>query len=226
MGGRLRATLAAAVTAALCLAAVTACSASDPDPAPGAGSDPASAGGTPSGAGGGSASEGAEPGDDDTPASDGASPGEPGDDGGGIEMPPPGDQESGLPGLDPPDTGPLVSLPLPDQASSKGALVTGYPRRAFPVAPRSRIRASSVSPADARLQVALTATTTLKPGRVLLFYRLHLAGLGFQEVPTTAVGGSSAAAFERGGDSAVVTVTPGKAAAAYSVFGTLTAGKG
>jgi hypothetical protein len=136
-----------------------------------------------------------------------------------------GAQESGLPGLGGANGGPLVKLPLPEAATAQGSLVAGYPPALRP-GPRSRTTSSSVSPAESTLQVALTATSKLKPDRVLRTYRIRLGRLGFQERPTTAVGGSSAAAFKRGNDSVVVTASPRRSGSQYSVFGTLHAAEG
>jgi len=149
--------------------------------------------------------------------------------GGGQELPE-STEDGGLPGLseDQPSSGadgdPLVSRPLPRSASASGRLVAGYPTAAMPTARHSRIDTSSVSSSDSRVQVALVATTDRTAATVLRFYRLHLAGLGFTERPTTAVGGSEAAAFRRGSDVATVTVTPTRTGTSYSVFGTLHAG--
>jgi hypothetical protein len=138
------------------------------------------------------------------------------------------DDPPGLPGLGTSPgrvrNEPLVTRPLPASASSRGRLVRGYPGTALPVAHRSRITSSSVSADDPRLQVALVATTAATTTGVLRFYRLHLSGLGFTERPTTAVGGSEAAAFRRGSDAVTVTVTATRTGASYSVFGTLRAG--
>ena len=122
------------------------------------------------------------------------------------------------------DRSPLVTRPLPRTASAQGALVRGYPAAALPAARHSRIDTTSVSSDGSRMQVALVATTDRSAAAVLRFYRLHLTGLGFREKPTTAAGGSEAAAFRRGPDVATVTVTPTRTGASYSLFGTLHAG--
>lgn len=212
MRGSTKAIVASTLSAALCVA----CSSAGNDAGAQGEADREQSTAS-AGAGSGTASDGSTGGGDDGSSGTSESP--------ATEVLPPPESESGLPGLDD-ETGPLVELPLPDADSAEGGLVAGYPDEALPVAPRSQIAATSVSPADDRLQVALTASTALGSDRLLRFYRLHLAELGFTEKPTPAVGGSSAAGFERGADSVVVTVTPGKSASEYSVYGTLYAGQG
>ncbi len=130
-----------------------------------------------------------------------------------------------LPGLDPGPSSadPLVSRPLPPAGQARGRLVAGYPHKSLPPAPGSRIITSSVSVAGSRLQTGLVATATGGEKRLLRFYRSTLVEAGLREVPTTAVGGSSAAAFRSGRNSVTVTVTPGDGRTAYSVFAILAA---
>jgi hypothetical protein len=129
-----------------------------------------------------------------------------------------------LPGLKPPPAhlAPLLTGPLPKPAQAQDALAVGYPGTVLPAAPRSRITSSSVSPSGDRLQVTLTAVRAGDVDAVLRFYRLALTRSGLTEVPVQAVGGSQAAAFQRGGSSVVVTVTPGSTTT-YTVFATLAA---
>lgn len=146
---------------------------------------------------------------------------------GGIEVLPDQPTASGLPGLGaapPPADQPLVTGPLPRGASARDEVVAGFPSRVVPVAPRSRVAASSVSSSDERLQAALTASQGDGVDDVLLFYRVRLGRWGFSEVPAQAVSGSRAAAFRRGGDTVVVTATPREAGADYSVLATLRVG--
>jgi hypothetical protein len=215
MGGTARALIAAVVSGVLCAA----CSATGDD----TGAARAESARGSSGSSTASPDGGTDQGSSNGQGGDAGSPGESGS--ASAEVLAPTESDSGLPGLDD-DPTPLVDLPLPDADSAVGALVPGYPDEGMPVAPRSTITTSSVSPADDRLQVALTARTSLGVERALRFYRLHFGRLGFTETPTTAVGGSSAAAFERGTDSVVVTVTPGRSASKYSLYGTLSAGQG
>lgn len=132
---------------------------------------------------------------------------------------------SGLPGLTKQkrhSTGALVKAPLPKAASRRGALVRGYPKRIVPVAPRSNVRSSSVSPGVRSLQVALDAKVSASGDDVLRFYTLRLGRWGFASSSAPAVGGSNAVTFKRGEDALVVTVTPAtKKSCRYTVFGTL-----
>ena len=104
---------------------------------------------------------------------------------------------STLPGIpQPPRTNaPLVERPLPAAVSARGRLVGGYPVRVLRPSPGSFVLTSGVSPSSGRLQVSLTATSLADPAKVLLFYSIRLARLGFSSTPASAVGGSVARAF-------------------------------
>ncbi len=144
----------------------------------------------------------------------------------GAEMPSEGGASPyRLPGVPPaPDAStPLLEGALPAAASGHSALVTGYPARVLPVAPRSTVSTNSISPAGDLLQVTLVATRSRGTDALLRFYRVRLTGLGFTEQPTRAVGGSTAVAFERGRSSVLLTVNPARPTS-YSVFATLAAG--
>ena len=144
----------------------------------------------------------------------------------GAEMPSEGGASPyRLPGVPPaPDAStPLLEGALPAAASGHSALVTGYPARVLPVAPRSTVSTNSISPAGDLLQVTLVATRSRGTDALLRFYRVRLTGLGFTEQPTHAVGGSTAVAFERGRSSVLLTVNPARPTS-YSVFATLAAG--
>lgn len=122
------------------------------------------------------------------------------------------------------DTSPLVSTPLPKTASSRGRLVKGFPAKAVPVVPRSKVRSSSVSSSGRALQVALVGSAPARGEAVAAFYRLALAKYGFVESELDAVGGSTAHGFSRSGDSLVLTLTPqGKKRTTYSLYGVLRA---
>jgi len=162
------------------------------------------------------------------PPSDGGDPGP-----GGIEAAPgtgPGTGSQADPGAGPgvgpgrlPETGPgqrrdPVVRGVEEPDSTEGELVDGHPRRVLPLAPGTRVLTSSVSPAPGRLQVAFTATGG-EAEQVLAFYRLHLAALGYREVPGRAASGSEAAFFAWRASSVVITAAPQDGS--YVVFGVL-----
>jgi hypothetical protein len=129
---------------------------------------------------------------------------------------------TGLPGLKPPrsTTTPLISAPLPRQATEKGALVTGYPHVLAPPA-KHTITVSSVAPASTVLQVSLTASCQ-RPCAVLRHYRLKLAARGFAEVTVPSVENHPTASLQRGEDSVTVTVTgESTKSLTYTVFAVL-----
>jgi hypothetical protein len=113
-----------------------------------------------------------------------------------------------------PDPGP--SLPTPP------SLATGYPSDVVPVPPGSRIEGSSVSPAPGSLQISLQASHRLPGGALLSYFSIEMAENGFAERSVTAAGTVSAAEFERGADTVVVTVSAGDPGqTTYTVSGTL-----
>jgi hypothetical protein len=146
----------------------------------------------------------------------------------GVEMPEAPEQEAVsladlLEGV---RTAPLASAPLPRAAGARGRLVTGFPSFLRPTR-SSRVETSSVSPAGSRLQVALVGSTSLRPGDVLLAYRLRLAGRGLAEQASPAApAGSEAAAFRRGPSTVTVAVTPQGSGTHYSVLASLHTGGG
>lgn len=91
-----------------------------------------------------------------------------------------------------------VSLPLPDSASAEGKLVKGFPTQVISVAPHSTVTGSSVASEGSRLQVTLTAESSLAVVDVLDFYRTELAKVGLLDTPALALSGSSALVFARG----------------------------
>ncbi len=119
----------------------------------------------------------------------------------------------------------VVRLPLPSAAAG-GGIVSGYPRRTVHPIPGSTELTSSLAPAGRRLQVSLEARTRKSASGSLRHYRIHFSGLGFTERPVPAAGGSQAAAFVRGQDRVVVTVTPGRPQTSYTVYASLVAAKG
>lgn len=122
------------------------------------------------------------------------------------------------------DTSPLVGASLPKTASSRGKIVKGYPAKALPAVPGSKVTSSSVSSSDRGVQVALVGSAPARGEAVAAFYRLTLAKYGFVESELDAVGGSTAHGFSRSGDSLVLTLTPqGKKRTTYSLYGVLRA---
>ncbi len=124
----------------------------------------------------------------------------------------------------PPSKGypPLLTGPLPKDASATGALVRGYPA-AIPVAGGARIRSSAVATSGTVLQATLVASSADSAADVLAFYRTELAKLGLAGDPLPAVGGSSAVSFARGGDTITVTATPAGGGSRFSVYSVLNA---
>lgn len=143
-----------------------------------------------------------------------------------IEVPSPEPTGATLPGLTPAPSRdePLIRRPLPRTAAARGRLVDGYPARVLPPARGTDIATSSVTASGGRLQVALTGETSRSTDAVLLFYRLHLTGLGFGEVRRPASGQGMEVSFRRGRDSATLSVRATDAATWYALFSTLHAG--
>jgi hypothetical protein len=135
--------------------------------------------------------------------------------------------ESALPDLEPSSGTPSPPAydPPATVAFARGRLVSGYPARLLPAAPRSAVVSSSVAPSADRVQVALVGRRSSSPASVLSFYRGLIGGYGFREVAVDAVAGASAAAFRRGTQRVVVTVDPGPEST-YSVYATLVVGEG
>ncbi len=169
----------------------------------------------------------ADPTEDSEPTSgDAPSPDDGGVDAPQAEMPPsPEPTVTSLSELLPEqNTSPLVTAPLPRAASVRGRLVRGFPSALRP-ARRSAVESSSVSPSGDRLQVALVASTSLKPDRVLLTYRLRLARRGMvEQTAPAAAPGSRAAAFRRGRSVVTVTVTDDGPRTRYFVTASLHTG--
>ncbi len=146
---------------------------------------------------------------------------------GGVEVQPdpPGSSPSTLPGITStpgPSKAPLISTPLPSQASAHGAFVAGYPRRVVPGAPRSRVLVSSVSPSGSRLQTALTSHSPGRVPRIERFYRAHLSRIGFREATPTIAGPATTLTFHRGADSVVLTLNA-QHGVRYTLFASLSA---
>ena len=146
---------------------------------------------------------------------------------GGVEVLPetPGASPSTLPGLastPPPRSTPLISKPLPREASVTGAFVSGYPRKILPKAPHSSVVSSSVSPSGSRLQVTLTSESRRLAPMIERYYRVHLTSLGFGESPPSTAGPATTLRFHRASDSVVLTLTKG-GGLTYTLFASLTA---
>jgi hypothetical protein len=127
-----------------------------------------------------------------------------------------------LPSVEPP--APLVTTPFPKAATARGAIVQGFPTAVIPLAPRSSVTYSSVSPDRTRLGAGLDATSTLPPDEVLGYYRTALAPLGLVATTAPAVGGSMAVAFVRGPSTVTVTASAAAGGSRYSIHGVLVAG--
>jgi hypothetical protein len=118
----------------------------------------------------------------------------------------------------------LVTLPLPATASETGALVAGYPAELIPPSPGATVVSSSVASAGNRLQVTLTASTSMATAAVLDFYRVTFAANNLVDSIAPAADGSQALLFSRGSDTVLLTVTPtADGHTTYSVFGAFTA---
>ncbi|MQW74802.1 hypothetical protein GHK92_02855 [Nocardioides sp. dk4132] len=184
------------------------------------GADAGVPGGGPDGdpTGGGAAGGSGQP--PGAPPSDGSDPGP-----GGIEAAPGPDLGAGPGSGEPRGSGPgrrrdpvVRGVAAPESAD--GALVAGHPRRVLPPVPGTRVRTSSVSPSPGRLQVTFSAEGS-DADRVLAFYRVHLAGLGFREVSGRAASGTEAAFFAWRASSVVITAVPEDGS--YAVFAILRA---
>lgn len=116
-----------------------------------------------------------------------------------------------------------VSLPFPDTASATGKLVKGFPTRTIPQAPDSTIENSSVAAEGGRLQVTLSAESSLDVADVLDFYRTELAKVGMYDTPAPALSGTSALMFARGDHTVTLSATAVKGGCRYAILGTFTA---
>jgi hypothetical protein len=145
---------------------------------------------------------------------------------GGVEvLPETTSTPSTLPGLERgTEDSPIFRTAPARTAQASGRLVAGYPAAVLGPAPRSRVVSSSVSPSGNRVQLALVAHRSGNPDAVLRYYRIRLGDRGFVEVPTSAVGGATAAAFQR--DDGSVVVTSGGRPGSYSVFATVLVRRG
>ena len=119
---------------------------------------------------------------------------------------------------------PLFVAPLPATASAEGALTPDFPSDVVPLAPDSRVVASSLASESTRLQLGLTATSGTSASGVIEYYQSVYGPLGFSGRLVDAVAGSTAWVFTRGDNAVTVTVAPVDPGSAYTVFGTFTAG--
>ncbi|MET0725514.1 MAG: hypothetical protein ABWY36_04130 [Leifsonia sp.] len=141
----------------------------------------------------------------------------------GVRLDEWGSGETAAPTLPPPTTRPyILSGAIPAAASASGKLAKGFPDT-IPAAPDSDIDHSSLTSEGTRLQVALTATTTLSLDDVLNFYRVEFARYGLLDSPAPATGGQTAVAFARDDDSITLAITPADDGVTYALFGALTA---
>ncbi len=120
--------------------------------------------------------------------------------------------------------GPLVSGPLPASATSTGALVVGFPS-AIPLPSGSTISVSSVSSNGNILTAMLAAKTATGPDELVTWFSDRFARLSLAGTPAPAVGGSTAIAFLRGGESVTLTVTSaGTGGSRFTLIGTFARG--
>ena len=96
----------------------------------------------------------------------------------------------------------------PADAEARDALVEGFPRTHVAVPAGVAVVSSSVSSQGDRVQVGLTASADEAPDDVLVGYTTMMASLGYLASPADAVPGATATQYNRGRDSAVVTVRP------------------
>jgi hypothetical protein len=103
-----------------------------------------------------------------------------------------------------------LSGPLPRTASTRGALVAGFPRRIVPLPPGGAVVSSSVSAQGRRLQVGLEASTPQPPTTVQRTYTRGLAGQGFTAAPTDprSPAGPWELRFTRGDEAVTVNLRP------------------
>ena len=117
----------------------------------------------------------------------------------------------------------LVSLPLPDSASSLGEVVGGFPSAVLPGIPDSLVESSSVASQGDRLQATLEGRSTLGTEDILAFYRQHFAPLGLLENPAGSSKRSTSLSFARGDDAVTLSITSVAGGSTYVLFGTFTA---
>lgn len=116
----------------------------------------------------------------------------------------------------------LIGQTMPKTASRRGAVVAGFPVGIVPVANGSSVQSTGLSSTATTLQVSIQAVSAKSPNAVLAFYRAKLSAIGFKEMSTPSVGGSTAAAFKHNADNLVVTAAKASTGdTEYSVFGTL-----
>ena len=116
-----------------------------------------------------------------------------------------------------------VSRPFPTSASAEGKLVKGFPTLVIPPAPRSSVTNSAVASEGNRLQVTLSAESSLTVEEVLDFYRTELAQLGLLDSPAPALSGSSALLFARGSNTVTLSAETVKGGSRYLILGSFTA---
>lgn len=137
----------------------------------------------------------------------------------------PGSSPSGSAAAEMESDGPAASeQPGPEDYSLPPVPQGGHEAdgNALVAAPRSMVSSSTRSTLGDAVQVAIVASKHGSTDALLSYYRGRLTSFGFTEIPTSAVGGSTAAAFRHGRDHVVVTVTPrGRRSVDYSVFGIL-----
>jgi len=146
-----------------------------------------------------------------------------------VTKQPEGSATNGLPGLGKSASAKnksLVRKPLPETASTRGKVVSGFPLGVIPLVSGSNVQTSGVSSTAATLQISVQATNKRSPDKVLAFYRKVLTARGFAESIAPSTGNSTASSFRHNADNVVVTVTRTRSkGATYSIFGTLHAGK-
>ena len=118
---------------------------------------------------------------------------------------------------------PLISAPLPASASGSGVIVKGFPTAVISLTPGSTVISSSVASGSDRVQVGLSARSTIAPTKVLEYYEAAFAKLGLVASSVPSADGSTAKAFVRGPSTITVTVSSASGGSRYTVFAVLVA---
>jgi hypothetical protein len=135
-------------------------------------------------------------------------------------LPPESAAPTGLPAPSQPAA--LVSLPLPATASAQGKIVDGFPAAALPFPEGTVVVSTSVSAADAVLQVTADAISTAGQDSVVGHFQQRLSALNFWSEPSPAAEGQRSVRFVRGTDSMTLTTsTTGTGSTRFMLLGNL-----
>jgi hypothetical protein len=113
-------------------------------------------------------------------------------------------------------------MPLPASASAQGKIVDGFPSDALPFPEGTVVVSTSVSAADAVLQVTADAISAASQDSVVGHFQQRLSALHFWSEPAPAAEGQRSVRFVRGTDSVTLTTTTtGTGSTRFMVLGSL-----